>query len=413
MMNHMLEVDRSVPALLVRTGVPMWDYGALATVRSLGRLGVDVHALAMPGERELLTSRYLKGVVGAPLDPADDVGRTVARLNGAVAVIGARCVAIAGDDESAVLLAEQREAIEARLLTAEVPGFLPRSLSDKVSLGVLAAAADVPYPPFVHSEDVDRLADFAHRTGVPLVAKSPAPFTRLKDSAVTKTTVIHDLADLDVFMEAAREGYRIFLQKYLTGSGGQTWYAAGVSSGAEVRVWTGRKMLDCPGQSGIGVMNVARPNEAIVGQVSNFVRSIGYLGAFDTDWVSDSTTGQTYLIDFNPRRGAQFRTFQTHDGLDVVRGLHLALTAGRLPNGEQDFGLVHTVENLALLRGAAGLPWRYRDNGLPIEYSWYARDDPAPARAIAEQTVRRLRRKVRQRFARRRSVTSAFGRRGV
>jgi len=394
----MIEVDRSVPALLVRTGQPMWDYGALATVRSLGRLGVDVYVLALPDERELLTSRFLKAVIGEPVNPTAQPRLQAEQLNSAVATIGQPCVAIAGDDESAVLIAEQRENLDSRLLSAAISASLPRSLSDKVSLGTLAAQVNVPYPPFIETDNVELLNDFVGRVGPPWVLKSPAPYARLSDQTVTRTVVVHDRADLEPWVEQARHGNRIFVQKYLRTVDSQTWYAAGVSTRDEVRVWTGRKVLDYPAQTGIGVVNVARPDAMLSTHVTNLVREIGYLGAFDTDWILDPAMRRAELIDFNPRRGAQFRTFQTTQGLDVVRGIHLASTDRPLPRGEQIMGLVHTVENLAPLRGPAAFPWRYRAPGIPIEFSWYARDDMAPARAMASQMARRVARKVRQRL---------------
>lgn len=395
----MVEPEVGVPVLLVRTGQRVWDYGALATVRTLGRFGVKVFVLATANETELLESRYLGAVIGMPLDPAAETTVQVAALNAAVARIGSTCVGIAGDDESAVLLAEQRAHLDARLLTDPVPADLPRSLSDKVALGALAAQAGVPYPASMQSADPAALRTFAEEIGYPLILKSPAPFERLQDQAVTSTSVVNSTAELQPYLRAAEAGHDIFVQQYLSGDHVQSWYAAGVSAPGEERlpVWTGRKLVAHPPQTGIGVVNVALPNPRLARHVADLCQHIGYLGPFDTDWIVDPGRGTARLIDFNPRRGAQFRTFQTTTGMDAVRAAYICLTGGLPAAGEQEFGLVHCVENLATLRGPKAWPWRYRTRHAPVELTWYAKDDLGPARSMASQMLASARRKVRAR----------------
>jgi predicted ATP-grasp superfamily ATP-dependent carboligase len=362
---------------------------------------VPVFVQASPVERELLSSRYLTGVVGLPLDPHADTATQVAHLNAAIAAVGVTCVAIAGDDESAVLVAEERAAIDPRLLTSNVPAALPRSLSDKVRLGELAAQAEVPYPRFIVSDDAAVLRHFAEAVGLPLVVKSPAPFARLDDPAVAATTIIHHSTDLQRWYSAATSGHQIFMQQYLAGPGKQTWYAAGVSANAGewVPVWTGRKLVAHPPETGIGVLNVAIVREALVQHVRDLVRLVGYDGPFDTDWIIDPSEGTAHLIDFNPRRGAQFRLFQTTEGLDVVRATHMAMTGVPLPAIDQVPGIVHVVENLAVVHGVAALPWRHRPEEGRIEYSWIAGDDMAPARNMLSLMAGSATRKVRRRRA--------------
>lgn len=393
-------VERAIPALLVRTGQRVWDYGGLATVRTLGRLGIEVFAQAHPGERELLASRYLTGIVGNPLDPLADTAKQIEHLNASVAAVGVPCVAFAGDDESAVLIAEQRQSIDRRLLSAAMPPHLPRTLSDKVLLGGLAADAGVPYPRFVVSKDIAVLQAFVEEAGLPLILKSPAPYVRLNDATVSRTTVVRDRSGLNQWLPAAEAGHEIFMQQYLAGPGTQGWYASGVSAGGgqTIRVWTGRKLVSHPAGTGIGVINVGTSNTRLAQTVQALCRKIGYEGPFDTDWIVDPSAGTAYLIDFNPRRGAQFRTFQTVGGLDPVRAAHMAATGVPLPVDIQISGLVHTVENLALLQGVKAMPWRYRTTDAPIEYSWFARDDMAPARSMLSQTGRSAVRKARRRL---------------
>ena len=277
---------------------------------------------------------------------------------------------------------------------------MPRTLSDKVLLGGLAAEAKVPYPRFVVSNDVGVLKAFVDEVGTPLILKSPAPYVRLNDEAVSRTTVVCDRDGLQRWLVAAEAGHDIFMQQYLAGPGTQGWYAAGVSSpgGHTVPVWTGRKVVSHPPATGIGVINVGTMNTNLADHVRALCRQIGYEGPFDTDWIVDPSAGTAHLIDFNPRRGAQFRTFQTTGGLDPVRATHMSLTGVPLPVEPQLSGLVHTVENLALLQGPKARPWIYRTSDTPIEYSWFARDDLSPTRSMLSQTAASAARKVRKRL---------------
>ncbi|MEI2643964.1 MAG: hypothetical protein V9G10_17080 [Candidatus Nanopelagicales bacterium] len=372
------------PALLVRTGSPIWDYGALATARTLGRWGIPVYVLAAERETELLQSRYVTARVADPL-PADEGHAEV--LNGIAARIGTRCVVLAGDDESAVTLAQSRDDLDPRLLTFPVPPTLPLQLSDKVRLGTLAAQAGIGYPRWIHTADRQRLRAFVADVGLPVIAKSPAPYSRLADQTVPHTTLIHDQARLAGLLAAAESGQSIFLQEFLAGDG-EFWYAAGVVARAETDaiVWTGRKYMAHPSDTGIGIVNVARPASDLVELMRRTCQAVGYVGPFDSDWVRDHATRQWRLIDFNPRRGAQFRLFTTTTGLDVVRASHLALTGRRVDPGEQIMDRVQVVENLAIRHGWSARPRRYAP-GATVEYAWWAADDIGPATAMAGQVA--------------------------
>ncbi|MEI2621476.1 MAG: hypothetical protein V9G09_12135 [Candidatus Nanopelagicales bacterium] len=393
-------LDTSVPALLVRTGEPKWDYGALATCRTLGRCGVRTFVLAHRSERELMASRYVTARVGPPLGAEAEASESVTALNKVARAIGSPCVVIAGDDESAVLLAEQADVLDPRLLSFPIAGDLPRRLSDKIALGSLAADAGVAYPRFLVSDEPAAVAHFAAEVGFPVVVKSPAPFSRLRDEAVMHTALVGDPAELSTYERAAQQGHRIFVQQYLAGSGTQLWYAAGVAlpQSRRVEVWTGRKLLDYPPMTGVGVLNLAHRMPVISARMRQLCVTIGYTGPFDSDWVYDPVAGVATLIDFNPRRGAQFRLFQTTTGLDVVRACHLGLTGGPLHWGQQIEGIRHTVENLALLRATAAMRELPGEAWSQLQTSWWSPDDPCPASVIGVQMAGSLARRVGRRF---------------
>ena len=53
------------------------------------------------------------------------------------------------------------------------------------------------------------------------------------------------------------------------------------------------------------------------------MKTIGYMGIMDFDYRLDLRDGRYKLLDFNPRIGAQFRLFESHDGMDVARAMSL------------------------------------------------------------------------------------------
>lgn len=391
-----MQPDTDVPALLVRTGRPVWDYGALATARTLGRWQIPVFVMADSTERELLRSRYVTSQVAAPLQVLQPPDRQVEVLNDVADAIGRNCVVIAGDDESAVLLAERRADIDSRLLTFDVPADLPRHLSDKMTLAHVAESAGVEYPRHLASASVPDLRRFADEVGLPLVAKSPAPYARLTDQAVPSTRLICTQAQMADVEVAASQGHRIFLQEYLARDGAEFWYTAGVSTvaGEEPVVWTGRKLAAHPAQTGVGVVNVALPQDQVAARMAALCARIGYVGPFDADWALDPASGALHLIDFNPRRGAQFRLFTTTSDLDGVRACHLHLTGRGIDWGAQIFGRVQLVENLALAQGRRGRPRHYLRRPAAVERSWFATDDMSPAFSMAGQMLGSAGRKI-------------------
>jgi predicted ATP-grasp superfamily ATP-dependent carboligase len=360
----------------------------------LGRQGVRVFVLASETEAEIARSRFVTAVLGPPLSAEDDPANNCRRVNDVMRAIGGECVGIAGDDESAVFLAENRDVLDPRLLTFPVEPELPRQLSDKVTLGDIAHRRKVPYPPFLTSSSPQAIAEFAAAVGLPLVAKSPAPYARLRDESVPHTHIMQSPADLRNLARSIEvSGHAVFVQKFVAGPGVETWYGAGLATvdPRQSMTMTGRKMLAHPTGSGIGVISVAEPFAELSAMVSELCREIGYLGPFDTDWMVDVSSGAVSLIDFNPRRGAQFRTFQTTTGMDVVRATHLALTGRWIDWGRQVFGVTHVVENLAFRHGRRGRPGRYRQTSeRPAEWAWWSRDDPSPSLKIAGDMARSL-----------------------
>jgi D-aspartate ligase len=386
--------DTGVPALLLRSSPNPWDYGGLATIRTLGRAGIAVHAFVSPQERPLLASRYLAAVVGPCLDVAAGTEAWVAATNAAVAEIGGPVVAVPCDDETAVFLAEHRDVLDDRLLTFPVPANLPRQLSSKSRLAELCEERSIGSPRTEIVHDRASARAFAAMIGLPLIAKNPETFSRLDRPAVERTTIVPGRQEVEDVLAAWDEASPLLLQEYIPRGDGQEWYVAGVigPDGTPLLAFAGRKMAAYPAGTGVGIVSQTAEAPELVDQTLRFAQQVGFVGAFDTDWLRGSRGD--VLLDFNPRRGAQFRLFGTDTGVDVVLASHLALTGRTHGIGAPVSDRSHQVGNLRLMgmlrseRGV-GLPWvaltpRQRRTR---QSAWWAWDDPRPAMLLANSMV--------------------------
>lgn len=403
------DYDTSTDALLVRTGSRRWDYGAVATIRTLGRLGIAVHAFADDDEPEVTRSAFLESVVGPTLDPEQPAAAQIAALNRFVEGSGRPTVLIAGDDESAVLIAEGRPRLDPRLLSFPVDGPLPRRLADKVSLHDICVDAGVPTPAMRSSGDPEVLRGFARDRGFPLVAKNPEPYERLDSPGVARTTVLSDIGELEEVLAAWDGRSEILLQEYLPPADRQEWYVEGLRGpGGEWLAMTGRKVAAHPVGTGVGWFSTTAPNPALAEQAKRFCALVGYVGVFDSDWLVDAD-GVGRLIDFNPRRGAQFRLFVTSAGVDVVRAAHLLLSGRAIPAGEQVFDRALSIGHLAVQHPSVLAHARRRADADRVERAWWTADDPVPGLVMAGSVAAGATRKVGRAVAGRVRATAPRG----
>ncbi|MDQ1248809.1 MAG: ATP-grasp protein [Actinomycetota bacterium] len=397
-------LDTSVPAAVFTVGDHTWDYGVLATVRSLGRLGVPMYALVPAAKMPVLSSRYLTAAVIEPTTGGESADDLVAAMLRTCDRIGRPAVGIAGDDETAVLLAARAADFAGRLLLPAVAPTLPTSLASKSGLATLCDQTGTPTPAWCAPRDWPEVDAFIERAVFPLVLKNPEPFSRLVSPGVARTTRVADVTELREVLAEWRPGDPLLLQEFIPVECSEDWYAEAVfdDDAEPVVVFTGRKLRAYPVDTGIGTLSEAAPNPALVALVRAFAAKIGYAGVCDMDWRFDHRDATYKLLDFNPRRGAQFRLFQTTSGVDVVRALHLTLTGRPVPPGAQIDGLRHVVGlqdqrgYLAQRRagGAAQPPFTHR----PVERSWWAGDDPSPALAFTADLAGRAGAMVRARL---------------
>jgi D-aspartate ligase len=407
------EFDVSVPAVVLKIGQYPAAPGMLAVVRTLGRLGVPVYALAEPGITPAAFSRYCTRRIpwrASLREHPGDVARELAEVGRR---IGGQSVVVPLDDESAVLLAEHASELSENFLFPPVAAGLPRRLASKAGLRELCQEFEIPTAMSAAPMTAAEVIEFSDRATFPVMVKKAGIWddrnpTQAASAASSSSgpRLVHSQDDLLGLSYGDSRAPALIVQEYIPPECAEDWivhvYADATS--ACTTLFTGRKVRSWPPVAGVTAAGVCIDNPVLAAVAEQFCKAIGYCGIADMDWCFDRRDGQYKLLDFNPRVGNNFRMFVTDSGIDVVRALHLDLTGRRVPPGVPVTGHRLVVEQ-------ADIPARIADrlhldrpgpgtlSGNPssaasqhctytsTEYAWWAADDPLPTLALLTRVV--------------------------
>jgi predicted ATP-grasp superfamily ATP-dependent carboligase len=385
----------------VKIGSYVPHHGSVGAIRTLGRLGIPVYAIA--GRfTPAAASRYLTGRVAWPTTGTEPAEQLVAELRALAARLPGPAVAVPTDDEAAILLAEHADVLSEHLLLPPVPRDLPRRLASKNGLAALCRAHDVPCPESALVTSPDQLDAVAEKFVFPVVLKNSDPWIRIAAPVVASSTVVATPDELRARAAGWPEGAHVLVQEYLPREQSTDWIAHVCcdARGEAVVSFTGVKVRSWPAHVGMTAYAYTVANPELAALTARFCREIGYAGVADLDWRLDHRDGRYKLLDFNPRVGAQFRLFETDTGIDVVRALHLTLTGRPVPAGRPVEGRRMVVENLD---GPARLAYRREPVRRPeipaggdLELAWFAPGDPLPALVTAVRSGRPIGRRIRR-----------------
>ncbi|MFI7601579.1 hypothetical protein [Actinoplanes sp. NPDC049681] len=387
MSDSMVRLDTSVPALLVRVGRYPLHAGSLGVVRSLGVLGVPVYAVVEDRLTPVGCSRLAAGRFVWPHSGDVDPAELVRRLVEIGRRLGRPTVAVATDDEAALLLAQHADELAEHFLLPRVPPALPTQLASKRGLAELCRKYGVPTPRTAFLGTPGQLAEVVAAFTFPVVVKNVAPWVRLRNPVVAGTTVVTSPGELLDRLGGRVDLSGALVQEHIPHAAGQDWFVhAYCDAGSALAVgFTGQKAYAWPPGRGVTADARPAPNPALIAMTAAFCRDTGYRGILDLDWRYDRRDGLPKLLDFNPRVGAQFRFGVTAAGVDVVRALHLDLTGRPVPAGSQDYTRRLVVETIYLparllhrrsrLPPGAPVPAGVRTHGAWAEGAWR---DPVP-----------------------------------
>jgi D-aspartate ligase len=376
-------IDTSTPALVLSAQ----NYGCLGIIRSLGRMGVTVHAVDAARRHPAARSRYLRHRYVFDMELAAPQA-TVAYLLAIGKRIGRPTVLIPTWDQTAVLVSDFQDVLGEHFLFPRQPPRLAESLANKKEMHLLAREHHVPTPDVTIPTGVQDVAAFASRATFPIVLKGIDG--RRLARRTGRTMIIVERPDdlVSLYEEIEDPGDpNLMLQEYIPGSDDEVWMFNGYfDEDSDCLIgFTGRKLRQTPVYTGVTSLGVCETNDVVLGTTTRWMKELGYRGVLDIGYRFDARDGQYKVLDANPRIGATFRLFVARNGLDVARALYLDLTGQPVPGAEPIEGRKWMLE-VADLQSAV----RYsRDGKLTIrqwaaslkgvrETAHFARDDLAP-----------------------------------
>ena len=379
--------DTSVAALVLNFGAYPFHQSALGIIRSLGRVGIPVYAVQRQSCIPSGVSRYLAGRF-LWRTAAQDSARFLEGMARIGKILDRPTILVAADDLSALLIAEHADELASQFIFARPPASLPRTLANKRCLYELCHRLGIASPHTVFPQSREELLDLAAQFQYPVVVKATEPW--LLPRGIKSTAIVSARQELiryyDNFWGQA-PATTLMIQEMIPASCSEDWFVHGYcdEQSNPRAIFTGVKLRSYPAFAGPTTLGRAVRNDALEQQAIQLFSAIGYRGIMDLDYRLDRRDGRYNLLDFNPRIGAQFRLFEDHDGIDVVRALHLDLTGRGIRSGPQIEGRTFMVEIQDVLACFS----YYRSGDLKIkewlrslrgvdEGAWYATDDPFP-----------------------------------
>jgi D-aspartate ligase len=379
--------DVDIPVLVLKIGRYELHHGSMGIVRSLGRVGVPVYGIHGDRFAPMAFSRYLCGGFVWPttgdesdlLDQLSRIGRCLARPT----------ILVPTDDEAAILMAEHAEFLQEWFHFPQQPSTLPHSVANKRSLYQICKRLGVPCPEAVFPATEDDVLCFVERASFPVVVKGIEPWLLARTTGLNSTSIVRTPEELLKLARLLhdRPGGQVMFQEYIPEDVAEDWIVHGycdADSSCAV-AFTGVKLRSYPPYAGLTTLGRCAANPSLLSEAQALFKKLSYRGIMDMDWRLDKRDGQYKLLDFNPRIGAQFRLFEDCHGIDVIRALHLDLTAREIPPIRQIEGRRFVVEHLDCLAA-----WKYRNRGTLTlrqwraslrgiqERAWFARDDLLP-----------------------------------
>jgi predicted ATP-grasp superfamily ATP-dependent carboligase len=365
--------------------------GGVGVVRTLGRLGVRVHAIHEQARALAARSRYLRDVLEWDIDTAPPE-RSLEVVLEAGRRTGGQPVLLAAHDPGQVFISEHAEALNAVFALPRQPPGLVQRLFSKQGLHELCAAHDVAAPVAAFPQTRDEARDAIARAVFPIVLK-PIDNVRFRRRNGIPMYIAVDRSDaLEAYDRLEDlDAPNVMLQEYIPGPSSSVWVFTGYfDSRSELLFGAGgAKLRQYRMNMGRTCFGVVRSNPEMEAVTVSLAKKLGYCGVFDCGWRYDARDGRYKLLDVNPRVGTNFRQCVGRDGMDVVRAMYLDLTNQPVPADVPAEGRVWWMEDFDVLAAAQAIrarelsPRRWAGSLRQVdEAAWFARDALAPVRAL-------------------------------
>jgi D-aspartate ligase len=396
--------DVSTPVVVLR-GVESASHGALGVLRSLGRLGVTVYAVACHPRTAAFFSRYCSGKYVC--DVAN--GHAERSLNFLLEIgrkIGRRSILIPTDDKALLFCTSYAQILREQFLFPAMCPSLIRELSSKQGMYNLAKKHGVPTPEAAFPKSRQDVLEFVSRAKFPVMVKGVFASVLLKTTG-EKMFIVRSESELLEKYDAAEDlaNPNWMLQEYIPGGDDTVWMLDGYFNDQSecLLSFTGKKIRQYPVFHGSTSLGICLDNETVRNTTTEFMKKIGYKGLLDIGYRYDARDGLYKLLDVNPRIGSTFRLFVADNGTDVARAMYLDLTGQPVIPGAPREGRKWLVEDQDLISCL-----RYHRQGTLTFKQWinsfrgveetafYASDDLYPcvtrAMALCGEAFKKLRR---------------------
>src|SRR5580692_5113985 len=291
--------DRSVAVLVLNFGEYPFLHGTLGIIRSLGRLGIPVFAVqrypSLPsGASRYLTGRFLWGADGRN---ADQFLEGMARIG---KILDRPTILVPADDFSAILIAENADALAPWFMFVRQPRTLPRTLANKRRLYHLCKELGVSCPPTVFPQTREELRDVAEHMQFPVFAKVTEPW--LLPKGFKSVAILSQRQDLIEYYDNFSQQHPIttlMIQEMISATGSEDWIVHGYcdSQSKPIVLFTGVKLRSYPVFAGPTTLARSVRNDALQKQAIELFSAIGYRGIMDIDFRLDGRNGCFNLLD--------------------------------------------------------------------------------------------------------------------
>ena len=395
----MKTVDTKTPVVVLHCGL-----GALAIMRTLGYLGVEVYGISSNSRASALRSRYCRGEFIFPYDK-EPHERFVEFLSSLRSRFATKPILIATSDETAIVVAEHHAELSRSYLIGQNAGPIVETLADKMTMFGLVQKHGVPSPYTELPTTIEEARACAQRVRFPVMLKG-AMGNRLYERTGKKMVVVHDAAELVAQFQLLHDPEKpnLMVQELIPGGDDQVYIFNGYFNADSdcLAGYTGRKIRQFPVHVGCASLGECCWVEEVADTTATFMKEIGYRGVLDIGYRKDPRDEKYKVLDINPRVGQAFRLFVSENNLDVVRAMYLDLTGQSVPRDAkrkegrrwiiEDYDLSSTLDYFregSLTFGG----WVRSFKGLE-EGAWFAWRDPVPfllmVGRLAKQAVRWL-----------------------
>jgi len=292
----------------------------LATVRSLGRNGLEVHAAPFDFNAPALKSRYISATHWLPYY----IGNGQDWLNAFSLLIAQQkfSLVIPCDERAIIPLVLHREQLKDEVLLAIPDSGCLEAFFNKAQTREIASRLGIPISPGRIITPNDTATDLINEAGTPIAIKPTSSYSPESLYTRNKVIIAENRGDLETALEATRSNPHLF-EAFFCGTG------IGVSvlahRGQVLQAFQHRRVHEIQGASHYRVSEKTSP--PMLKAVESLMQATGYTGIAMVEFRLNDKTGEWILLEVNARPWGSL-PLSVALGLDFPYWWHNLLVSG-------------------------------------------------------------------------------------